>query len=140
MEHEAKSGPPSPGTATGRGSRFHYSNEEPRDPLLSGCKPNPACLPAPDPSVPLCCAQGVAVAGGLLVDVAAGPLHGPGGLNEGRTGAGVSVWVGLVGVGGGNHGVGLGGVLLEAKVGDEGGVALRGWKATAGINVTSFCN
>lgn len=61
--------------------------------------------------------------------VTTGSLHRPDRVNEGRIGAGMRVLIGLVGVGRGDHGAGLGRVLLEANVRDIGGVALRGTKA-----------
>lgn len=65
------------------------------------------------------------------MDIAAGSLHRPDGVDKGRVGAGVRVWIGLAGVGGGHHGARLRGVRLEANVGDVGGVALQGTKLRA---------
>lgn len=79
----------------------------------------------PPPRVPLCGVQGVPVGRGLLVHVSAGPLHRPDGVDEGGVGAGVAVLIGLAGIRRGDHGAGLGGMLLKAEVGHPvGGVAL----------------
>lgn len=69
---------------------------------------------------------------GLLVHIAAGPRHGSGRVHKSWVRAGVRGLVGLAGVGGGDHSTGLGRVLLEADVGDVGGVALQRKEVVAG--------